>query len=209
MLRAVASRPGFDCAPPGSTSSIHSSERRSGGRWSGEPNKAEAAGFQASLYQTIDRLQRHGLVEVSQTTRVEGYPDQVVYAITDAGREVARQWLREMLRGTGGEYPEFIAASRGSVVLDLLTSRIEPGDIDIHLDLETKQSYRPIGSWDSGNFVSLSKTTNAAPPSPREDRLGWTGEWGVISGWVARRRRGRSPVHGPRGDERSIHARDG
>ena len=65
----------------------------------------------ASLYQTIDRLQRHGLVEVSQTTRVEGYPDRVEYAITDAGREVARQWLREMLRGTEGEYPEFIAAA--------------------------------------------------------------------------------------------------
>ena len=64
----------------------------------------------ASLYQTIERLQRHGLVEVSQTTRVEGYPDRVEYAITDAGREVARQWLREMLRGTEGEYPEFIAA---------------------------------------------------------------------------------------------------
>jgi DNA-binding PadR family transcriptional regulator len=64
----------------------------------------------ASLYQTIDRLQRHGLVEVSQTTRVEGYPDRVVYAITAAGREVARQWLREMLSHTGGEYPEFIAA---------------------------------------------------------------------------------------------------
>jgi DNA-binding PadR family transcriptional regulator len=64
----------------------------------------------ASLYQTIERLQRHGYVDVSETTRVEGYPDRVVYAITDAGREVARQWLREMLRGTDGEYPEFIAA---------------------------------------------------------------------------------------------------
>lgn len=29
-----------------------------------------------------------------------------------------------------------IAASRGSVVLDFLTSRIEPGDIDINLDLD-------------------------------------------------------------------------
>ena len=64
----------------------------------------------ASLYQTIERLQRHGLVEVSQTTRVEGYPDRVEYAITDAGREVARRWLREMLHTTEGQYPEFIAA---------------------------------------------------------------------------------------------------
>ena len=64
----------------------------------------------ASLYQTIDRLVRHGLVEVSETVRIEGYPDRIVYAITDAGREVAREWLREMLSSTGDEYPEFLAA---------------------------------------------------------------------------------------------------
>jgi DNA-binding PadR family transcriptional regulator len=64
----------------------------------------------ASLYQTIERLLRLGLVEVSETTRRERYPDRVVYAITDAGRETARAWLREMLRTTEGEYPEFIAA---------------------------------------------------------------------------------------------------
>ena len=64
----------------------------------------------ASLYQTLERLERLGLVEVHETVRREGYPDRVVYAITDAGREAAREWLREMLRTTGGEYPEFIAA---------------------------------------------------------------------------------------------------
>ena len=64
----------------------------------------------ASLYQTLERLQRLGLVEVHETVRSEGYPDRIVYAITDAGQETARVWLREMLRTTGGEYPEFIAA---------------------------------------------------------------------------------------------------
>jgi DNA-binding PadR family transcriptional regulator len=64
----------------------------------------------ASLYQTLDRLSRLGLVAVDETVRQEGYPDRVVYAITDAGREVALDWLREMLRSTGDEYPEFIAA---------------------------------------------------------------------------------------------------
>jgi DNA-binding PadR family transcriptional regulator len=64
----------------------------------------------ASLYQAIERLERLGLVEVSATERHEGYPDRVVYAITESGREVARQWLREMLSDTGGQYPEFIAA---------------------------------------------------------------------------------------------------
>jgi DNA-binding PadR family transcriptional regulator len=64
----------------------------------------------ASLYQAIDRLLRLGLVEVAQTQRVEGYPDRIVYAITDTGRETARTWLREMLHSTGDEYPEFILA---------------------------------------------------------------------------------------------------
>lgn len=64
----------------------------------------------ASLYQTIDRLMRLGLVEVQETVQTESHPDRVVYAITDAGREAAQQWLREMLSSTGGEYPEFIVA---------------------------------------------------------------------------------------------------
>jgi DNA-binding PadR family transcriptional regulator len=64
----------------------------------------------ASLYQALERLVRNGLVEVHETVRSEGYPDRVVYAITDAGRVAAAQWLRDMLRTTRTEYPEFIAA---------------------------------------------------------------------------------------------------
>src|SRR5580765_6936428 len=64
----------------------------------------------ASLYQALERLQRLGLVEVHETVSGGGYPDRIVYAITDAGRDAAREWLREMLRATGGDYPEFIAA---------------------------------------------------------------------------------------------------
>ena len=64
----------------------------------------------ASLYQTLERLQRHDLVKVVETVRVEGYPDRVVYGITEAGREVAREWLRQMLCATDNDYPEFLAA---------------------------------------------------------------------------------------------------
>ncbi len=64
----------------------------------------------ASLYQAIERLQRNGLVEVVEMTHQEGYPDRTVYALTDAGRDAAQEWLREMLSETGGEYPEFIVA---------------------------------------------------------------------------------------------------
>jgi DNA-binding PadR family transcriptional regulator len=64
----------------------------------------------ASLYQALERLVKHGLVEVRETVRSEGYPDRVIYAITESGRETAERWLRDMLRTTGAEYPEFIAA---------------------------------------------------------------------------------------------------
>jgi DNA-binding PadR family transcriptional regulator len=64
----------------------------------------------ASLYQAVERLVRLGLVEVADTVRGGGFPDRIVYAITDSGREAAREWLREMLRTTGHDFPEFIAA---------------------------------------------------------------------------------------------------
>src|SRR5919198_3068054 len=64
----------------------------------------------ASLYQTLERLQRLGLVEVQETVRTEGYPERIVYAVTEPGREAAREWLRQMLRSTGDEYPAFIVA---------------------------------------------------------------------------------------------------
>ncbi len=86
----------------------------------------------ASLYQTIERLEGHGLVEVYETRREEGYPDRVLYAITDAGREVARQWLREMLHTTEGEYPEFIAAL--SILFGLY-----PEDARAELELRVKK----------------------------------------------------------------------
>ncbi len=81
----------------------------------------------ASLYQALERLTRHGLVEVRETVRSEGYPDRVVYAITETGRQTAEEWLREMLRTTGGEFPEFVAAV--SVLFGL-----EPNDARAQLE---------------------------------------------------------------------------
>jgi DNA-binding PadR family transcriptional regulator len=86
----------------------------------------------ASLYQTIERLVRLGLVEVAETVRQEGYPDRVVYAITDAGRATAQEWLREMLRTTEGEYPEFIVA------VSLLFG-LAPGEARAELELRAER----------------------------------------------------------------------
>ena len=97
----------------------------------------------ASLYQTIERLERHGLVEVFETRRVEGYPDRVVYAITDAGREVARQWLRDMLHNTEGQYPEFIAA------LSILFG-LAPEDARAELELRADKLQAALDATEQG-----------------------------------------------------------
>lgn len=86
----------------------------------------------ATLYQTIERLLRHGLVVVSDTIRSPGYPDRVIYAITDRGREVAREWLREMLHSTDGEYPEFIAAVS-------MMFALKPSDAQAELELRAQR----------------------------------------------------------------------
>lgn len=63
-----------------------------------------------SLYQTIQRLTRDGLVEVESTERAENRPERTTYRITRPGRDTLRAWLYAMLSTPAGEFPEFPAA---------------------------------------------------------------------------------------------------
>ncbi|MFE9201972.1 PadR family transcriptional regulator [Micromonospora sp. NPDC007230] len=63
-----------------------------------------------SVYQTIQRLVRDGLVAVESTERAENRPERTTYRITDAGRATLGEWLRAMLSAPAPEYPEFPAA---------------------------------------------------------------------------------------------------
>jgi DNA-binding PadR family transcriptional regulator len=62
-----------------------------------------------SLYQTIDRLLRAGLIAIQETTRDEKRPERTVYALTPAGDEMVHTWMREMLSTPAREFPEFPA----------------------------------------------------------------------------------------------------
>jgi DNA-binding PadR family transcriptional regulator len=64
----------------------------------------------ASLYQTIQRLEREALISAQQTIRDDKRPERTVYEITASGRAVALQWLRQILSTPATEYPEFPAA---------------------------------------------------------------------------------------------------
>jgi DNA-binding PadR family transcriptional regulator len=96
----------------------------------------------ASLYQTIERLQRLRLVEVVETVRTQAHPERTVYGITDAGREAAREWLREMLSSTGGEFPDFIAAV--SILFGL-----EPEDARQQLELRAERLEAQLAGTES------------------------------------------------------------
>jgi len=63
-----------------------------------------------SVYQTIDRLLRDGLIAVRGTSREENRPERTVYEPTDAGRETLRHWMQTMLSTPAREFPEFPAA---------------------------------------------------------------------------------------------------
>jgi DNA-binding PadR family transcriptional regulator len=63
-----------------------------------------------SVYQTIARLLRSGLIRVQQTLRHEGRPERVVYEITDEGSATLVRWLKDMLAAPAQEYPDFPAA---------------------------------------------------------------------------------------------------
>jgi DNA-binding PadR family transcriptional regulator len=88
-------------------------------------------GQRASLYKTIDRLLRDGLIAVRETSREAQRPERTIYEATAEGRETVRGWLREMLSAPGKEFPEFPAAI---AYLPLL----EPADA--REQLETRRS---------------------------------------------------------------------
>jgi DNA-binding PadR family transcriptional regulator len=87
-------------------------------------------GQRASLYRTIDRLREAGLIAVRETERDQQYPERTVYEITAAGREVAREWLQEMIGVPKQEFPEFPAALSHLLmltpeeILDVLNRRV-------------------------------------------------------------------------------------
>jgi DNA-binding PadR family transcriptional regulator len=63
-----------------------------------------------SVYQTIERLHRTGLIAVRETTRDERRPERTVYEITEDGAATLRRWLRTMLAAPERDFPDFPAA---------------------------------------------------------------------------------------------------
>src|SRR5689334_4811473 len=145
----------------------------------------------ASLYQTIERLVRHGLVEVAETISVEGYPDRTVYATTETGRVLAHEWLREMLASTEPDYPEFIAALSIVFALPPEEAQAELEKRAEKLEAALADTEAALGALNAGLprlFVLEEEYRKAVLEAElswvrgvvtdiREERLSWSEEW--------------------------------
>jgi DNA-binding PadR family transcriptional regulator len=63
-----------------------------------------------SLYMVVQQLTKAGFIAEQETTRAGQRPERTVYALTDAGRDELRDWLRELVEEPHHEYPSFVAA---------------------------------------------------------------------------------------------------
>ncbi|MEQ4204427.1 PadR family transcriptional regulator [Actinopolymorpha sp. B17G11] len=100
-----------------------------------------------SLYDSVGRLHRAGLVEPVETSRSGGRPERTAYAITDAGRDLLDALVREYVGVPAQEYPVFAAGlahilnvTAGDAA-DLLDARAD----SLHAEIdETDRQLEPL-----------------------------------------------------------------
>ena len=63
-----------------------------------------------SLYTVIEMLISRGLIRSKETSRGGKRPERTVYALTPAGRDLLRNWMRHLLAEPAKEFPQFEAA---------------------------------------------------------------------------------------------------
>jgi DNA-binding PadR family transcriptional regulator len=63
-----------------------------------------------SLYMVVQQLERAGLVAVHGTAQEGNRPERTLYALTDAGSDELRDWMRDLVAEPAHEYPQFVAA---------------------------------------------------------------------------------------------------
>ena len=62
-----------------------------------------------SLYTVVGNLEKHGLVEATESVRQGGRPERTIYRLTGAGREELLDWTRELISTPEREFPRFEA----------------------------------------------------------------------------------------------------
>lgn len=146
----------------------------------------------AGLYRTIERLRAAGLIAVRGAERTQQYPERTVYEITDAGREVAREWTREMIASPKHEFPEFPAALSNLLLfspeemIEVLEQREHALDQtvaehDSALKYEDDQGLPRISMLETEYLravaVAEREWVHGVVADLRTDKLTWSREW--------------------------------
>jgi len=63
-----------------------------------------------SLYTVVNNLEKHGLIEVTDTVRDGRRPERTIYTITPEGRDEMEDWLEELVTVPEREFPRFASA---------------------------------------------------------------------------------------------------
>jgi DNA-binding PadR family transcriptional regulator len=143
-----------------------------------------------SVYQTIDRLQRAGLITVLETTRDERRPERTVYAITPDGWYALRDWTADMLSTPARDYPEFPAALASLMVLspEDVQSRLERRAADLRTTIaESREEMAAVADLprlfllDEEYSVALREAelswVEGVLEALRSGELTWSAEW--------------------------------
>ena len=83
-----------------------------------------------TLYHTVDRLQKQGLVRAIGTDRAGNRPERTTYELTDEGQVELQSWVREAVAQPVNEFPAFRLAVAemhnlpAAEVMDLIEVRI-------------------------------------------------------------------------------------
>jgi DNA-binding PadR family transcriptional regulator len=93
----------------------------------------------ASLYQTINRLEREGLIAVQSVSQEENRPERTVYELTGTGRQTMLDWMRQILSTPAQEFSEFPAAMSVLAVLTPKDARQQLERRATALELELKR----------------------------------------------------------------------
>jgi DNA-binding PadR family transcriptional regulator len=71
-----------------------------------------------SLYRTIERLERAGLLEPVETTREGRFPERTIYRLSERGQEELYEWMRELLSTPMKDFPQLLGALSVLAILE-------------------------------------------------------------------------------------------
>jgi DNA-binding PadR family transcriptional regulator len=140
-----------------------------------------------SVYQTIDQLERAGLIRQKGTARDKARPQRTVYQITSEGRSTVHAWLRAMLSEPARGFPEFPAALASMLLLHPADVRtcLEQRVIALEAEIaerETSSAGLPrVFVVEEEYLVAVARAelawTRAVIRDLGSGKLSWSGEW--------------------------------